>query len=163
MLFSVAARMRGVRDAVYADLTWVGFVGERVPDEAQHLFAIARDARAAAVALVADRAKKKLPVRGFELDDAARAVAAKAGFGDRVLRPTGHAPRHAPLRRRPHASTTPSRATSASSCRAPATSSSPASTSPAPSACASPLDLFLAPDGPHLTPEPPQQEIELIR
>ena len=48
------------------------------------------DARAAIVALVEARLNKKLPVRGFESDDAARAVATKAGFGNRVLRPTGH-------------------------------------------------------------------------
>jgi Xaa-Pro aminopeptidase len=90
VLLSVAARQRQARDGVYADLTWVAFVGDRVPDEVAHLFAIARDARAAMLALVAERVKKKLPVRGFELDAAARAVAAKAGFGDRLLRPSGH-------------------------------------------------------------------------
>ena len=89
-LLHVAARQRQARHAVYADLTWVGFAGDRVPDEVAHLFAIARDARAAMLALVGERLKKKLPVRGFELDDAARAVAVKAGFGDRLLRPSGH-------------------------------------------------------------------------
>jgi Xaa-Pro aminopeptidase len=90
VVVSIAARQKGVRDAVYADLTWVGFVGDHVPDEAAHLFAIADAARAKMLALVDERAKKKLPVRGFELDDVARSVAAKAGFGNRALRPAGH-------------------------------------------------------------------------
>jgi Xaa-Pro aminopeptidase len=162
VLFSAAARMRGVRDAVYADLTWVGFVGERVPDEAQHLFAIARDARAAAVALVADRLKKKLPLRGYEVDDAARAVASKAGFGDRALRPTGHA---LDTRRFGVGPTLDDAVTRDERQLLLRTGYvvEPGLYVAGAFGVRVAVDIFLAPDGPKLTPDPPQQEIELIR
>jgi Xaa-Pro aminopeptidase len=89
VLLSLSARARAA-DGVYADQTWVGFVGERIPDEAAHLFAIARDARARAVELVAERQRRGQPLRGCEVDDAARAVAVKAGFGEHYRLPTGH-------------------------------------------------------------------------
>ncbi len=162
VLFSVAARQHGVRDAVYADLTWVGFVGDRVPDEAQHLFAIARDARAAVVALVADRVKKKQPVRGFELDDAARAVAAKAGFGDRALRPAGHA---LDTHRFGDGPTFDDAATRDERQLLLRTGYvvEPGLYVAGAFGVRVAVDLFLAADGPHLVPDPPQQEIELIR
>jgi len=162
VLFSVAARQRQARDAVYADLTWVGFVGERVPDEAAHLFAIARDARAAMVALVTERAKKKQPVRGYELDDAARAVATKAGFGDRVLRPTGHALDT----RRFGDGPTFDDATTRDDRQLLARTGyvvEPGLYVAGAFGVRVAVDLFLAADGPKLTPSPPQQEIELIR
>jgi Xaa-Pro aminopeptidase len=89
VLLSLSARVR-TPAAVYADQTWVGFVGDRVPDEAAHLFAVARDARARAVELVEERRKRGQPLRGYEVDDAARAVAARAGMGEHYRLPTGH-------------------------------------------------------------------------
>lgn len=86
---SLAARLPGP-DGVYADQTWVAFVGDQLPDEVARLWAIARDARARVLQLLGERLKKRQPLRAFELDDAARAVAVKAGFGDRYLGPTGH-------------------------------------------------------------------------
>lgn len=160
VLFSVAARQKGVRDAVWADLTWVGFVGDRVPDETEHLFAIARDARAAMLALVGERLKKKLPVRGFELDAAARAVAAKAGFGDRMLRPSGHA---LDTRRFGDGPAFDDAVTHDDRQLLPRTGYvvEPGLYVAGVFGVRVAVDLFLAPDGMHTTP--PQQEIELIR
>lgn len=162
VLFSVAARQRNVRDAVYADLTWVGFVGERVPDEAEHLFAIARDARSAMLALVEERLKKKLPVRGFELDDAARAVATKAGFGDRVLRPTGHSLDTHRFGDGPTFDDAIARDDRQLLLRT-GYVVEPGLYVAGAFGVRVAADLFIAPDGAHLTPDPPQREIELIR
>jgi Xaa-Pro aminopeptidase len=162
VLFSVAARQKNVPDAVYADLTWVGFVGERVPDEAEHLFAIARDARSAVLALVAERLKKKLPVRGFELDDAARAVAVKAGFGDRLLRPTGHS---LDVRRFGDGPSFDDAVTRDDRQLLPRTGYvvEPGLYVAGVLGVRVAVDIFVAPDGVHATPDPPQREIELIR
>lgn len=76
--------------AVFADISWVGFTGATVPDEMSRVFAAARDARDAAVAVVQDAAREGREVRGFELDRAARAVIEREGFGRYILHRTGH-------------------------------------------------------------------------
>ena len=76
--------------AVYADITWVGFTGAAVPDEAAAVFGAARAARDAAIALVSDRVRAGRPVRGWEVDRAARDVIGAAGYGDRFVHRTGH-------------------------------------------------------------------------
>ncbi|HEX6836337.1 MAG TPA: M24 family metallopeptidase, partial [Polyangia bacterium] len=162
VLFSAAARQRHVRDAVYADLTWVGFVGERVPDDAAHLFAIARDERAAVVTLVAERWKKKQPVRGYELDDAARAVAVRAGFGDRLLRPTGHALDTRRFGDGPSLDDAVTRDDRQLLLRT-GYVVEPGLYVAGAFGVRVAVDLFLAPDGVQTTPASPQQEIELIR
>lgn len=76
--------------AVYADITWVGFTGPAAPDEAAAVFGAARDARDAAIALVSDRVRAGRPIRGWEVDRAARDVIGAAGYGDRFVHRTGH-------------------------------------------------------------------------
>jgi Xaa-Pro aminopeptidase len=90
VVLTLAARLHGNPEAVYAEQSWVGFVGDAVPEKAAHLFAVARDARERVLALIKERRAKKLPLRAFELDDAARAVATKAALADRYLMRTGH-------------------------------------------------------------------------
>jgi Xaa-Pro aminopeptidase len=76
--------------AVYADITWVGFTGSRVPAAMAAAFAAAANARDAAVELVSTAARQGSPIRGFEVDRAARRVLVDAGYGDHVLHRTGH-------------------------------------------------------------------------
>jgi Xaa-Pro aminopeptidase len=76
--------------AVYADITWVGFTGDTVPDRFTRAFDTIVRARDAAVALVQEAARAGRPVRGFELDRAARQVIIDAGYGDAILHRTGH-------------------------------------------------------------------------
>jgi Xaa-Pro aminopeptidase len=77
-------------DAIYADLTWMAFAGERVPEEYAQVFAIVAEARDAAVALISARVGAGEPVRGEEADRAARGVIERAGFGERFVHRTGH-------------------------------------------------------------------------
>lgn len=76
--------------AVYADQTWMGFVGAEPPERLQRIWEAARDAREAAVALVRERWRAGEPVAGWEVDDAARAVIAERGYGDAFIHRTGH-------------------------------------------------------------------------
>jgi Xaa-Pro aminopeptidase len=76
--------------AVFADITWVGFTGPRVPDEVARAFRAAAGARDAAVALVQDAARQGRDLRGWEVDRAARAVLEESGYGERILHRTGH-------------------------------------------------------------------------
>ena len=76
--------------AVFADITWVGCTGQRVPERFAAAFAAIRDARDAAVALVQQRARRGEPVFGYEVDRAASQVIIAAGYGDYILHRTGH-------------------------------------------------------------------------
>ena len=76
--------------AVFADITWVGFTGARVPDELGAAFAAARDGRDAAVALVQSAIAGGRDLRGFEVDRACRDVIERAGFGAHFIHRTGH-------------------------------------------------------------------------
>ena len=76
--------------AVFADITWVGFTGRRVPDALERAFAAAAGARDAAIALVQQAASAGRELRGWEVDRAARTVLQDAGFGAQILHRTGH-------------------------------------------------------------------------
>jgi Xaa-Pro dipeptidase len=76
--------------SVYADITWVGFTGAAIPDRIAGAFDVIGRARDAAVTRAQDAAREGQPVRGFELDRAARQVITAAGYGDAILHRTGH-------------------------------------------------------------------------
>lgn len=86
LLIDLWAREPG---GVYADQTWMGSLGE--PDaRSQKIWEAIRDARDSAIALLRDRLKASRPVRGGEVDDAARAVIEQRGFGPQFIHRTGH-------------------------------------------------------------------------
>jgi Xaa-Pro aminopeptidase len=76
--------------AVYADITWVGYAGSRVPERFAQAFAAIREARDAGIRLVQDAVRAGREVRGFEVDRAASAVLRQAGYADNILHRTGH-------------------------------------------------------------------------
>ncbi|MGE5245896.1 MAG: M24 family metallopeptidase [Betaproteobacteria bacterium] len=76
--------------AVFADITWMGFTGRRVPEPYARAFEAIREARDAAVALVRDAVREGRALRGWEVDRAASSVIERAGYGDRILHRTGH-------------------------------------------------------------------------
>ena len=76
--------------AVYADYTQVAWLGPLPPQRHREAFAAVRDARDAAIARVREALAAKVPVRGADVDDAARAVIRSRGLGDRFLHRTGH-------------------------------------------------------------------------
>ena len=73
----------------YADQTWMASLGAP-SDEAVAVWEAVRDARDAALALLRARLAGGAPVRGGEVDDAARAVIAGRGFGQYFTHRTGH-------------------------------------------------------------------------
>jgi len=90
VLLDLWAKKKDDPDAVYADITWVGFTGRQVPPEMARAFDAIRRARDAAAALVQESARDERDLRGWQVDQAARTVLQQAGFGERILHRTGH-------------------------------------------------------------------------
>src|ERR1700722_9514119 len=76
--------------AVYYDITWTGFCGDRPGDAMLNVFGVVSGARDAAIHRVRDAIAAGQDLRGFEVDDAARAYIASRGFGDFFVHRTGH-------------------------------------------------------------------------
>ena len=74
---------------VYADQTWMGSVGEASPD-ARRIWAAVRDARDRAIEVVRDAAASNTPIRGAQVDDAARSIIVERGYGEFFTHRTGH-------------------------------------------------------------------------
>jgi Xaa-Pro aminopeptidase len=77
------------KNGVFADQTWMGSLGAPSERDTKIWLAV-RDARDAAISLLRERLDAHKPVRGGEVDDAARAVITKRGFGERFIHRTGH-------------------------------------------------------------------------
>ncbi len=75
--------------SVYADICWCGVCAAAPTDHQQEVFSIVAKARDAGWEVVRSRFPREA-VRGFEVDDAAREVIVKAGYGDRFIHRTGH-------------------------------------------------------------------------
>jgi Xaa-Pro aminopeptidase len=90
VLIDMWAKLAEPDDSVYYDITWTGFVGADPPEKMLEVFAIVRDARKAAAALVIRRIAAGEPVHGFEVDDAARGLISSHGYADFFVHRTGH-------------------------------------------------------------------------
>jgi Xaa-Pro aminopeptidase len=77
-------------ESVYYDITWTGVVGREPSEREQLVFETVRNARDAAISAVEQAFATGRPIRGFEADDASRAVVRAAGFGDYFTHRTGH-------------------------------------------------------------------------
>jgi Xaa-Pro aminopeptidase len=75
---------------VFYDITWTGVVGREPSEREQQVFETVRNARDAAITAVEAAFAAGRPMRGFEADDAARAVIRNAGFGAYFTHRTGH-------------------------------------------------------------------------
>lgn len=76
--------------SVYADITWMGFLGETVPDEYKTIFQIVKGGRDAALNFVRSSLAAGKAFRGYEVDDAARNFISQRGYGEYFVHRTGH-------------------------------------------------------------------------
>jgi Xaa-Pro aminopeptidase len=77
------------KNGVFADQTWMGSLGAPSARD-RAIWEAVRDGRDAAISILRERIAGHQPVRGGEVDDAARAVITKAGYGERFIHRTGH-------------------------------------------------------------------------
>ena len=77
-------------EMVFADQTWMGYLGKEVPKRAADVFAVIRDARDAAVDFLQKAWQEGRTPMGGEIDDVTRGVIDRAGFGEYFIHRTGH-------------------------------------------------------------------------
>jgi len=80
----------GKPGSVPADQTWMGVMGPGVDDRTQEIWEAVRDARDAALAFLREGSEAGREIRGFEVDDVARALITERGYGDKFVHRTGH-------------------------------------------------------------------------
>jgi Xaa-Pro dipeptidase len=76
--------------SVYYDITWVGYLGAKVPEKMAKVFGIVCEARDKAVELIRSSVAAGKPLQGWQVDKAARKVIEKAGYGKYFFHRTGH-------------------------------------------------------------------------
>lgn len=90
ILIDLWGKLKGDPDAVFADMTWMGYAGDSPPARMQEVLSTVARARDAGVALVDARVRAGDPVYGWEVDDAVRTVIRDAGYGEYFIHRTGH-------------------------------------------------------------------------
>lgn len=81
---------RESEDAVYADQTWMGYLGSQVPEDVQRYWEAIRDARDAAVDFVNAEWDAGREIQGWQVDDVTRKVIEDRGYGEYFIHRTGH-------------------------------------------------------------------------
>ncbi len=77
-------------DSVPADQTWMGYLGAELPPRIAELWSVVKAARDGVVASLSERHARGETIRGFEADDVARGIIARAGYGEHFIHRTGH-------------------------------------------------------------------------
>lgn len=89
VLIDLWARGKGPRD-VYADITWVGYCGEKPPAKVQEVFEVVSGARDVGLAVVEQAFRDGRTLQGWEVDRAVRDFIWSKGYGERFVHRTGH-------------------------------------------------------------------------
>lgn len=76
--------------STYNDITWVGYLGRAVPEKYTKIFTIVKGARDAALDTLSKAFAAKKPIRGCDVDDAARRYIVEHGYGEFFIHRTGH-------------------------------------------------------------------------
>lgn len=76
--------------SVYYDVTWMGYLGAKVPQKYAKVFGVLREARDKAVDLIRTSIAAGKPLEGWQVDKAARRVIEKAGYGKYFYHRLGH-------------------------------------------------------------------------
>jgi Xaa-Pro dipeptidase len=76
--------------SVYYDVTWIGYLGAKVPQKFAKVFRTVYEAREKAVELIRSSVAAGKRLEGWQVDKAARGVIEKAGYGKYFYHRTGH-------------------------------------------------------------------------
>jgi Xaa-Pro dipeptidase len=89
VLIDLWARETG-SNGIYADITWVAYIGDSVPAEHQGVFDVVTGSRDAATEFLRQRIASGENAMGWEADQVARDFIGKAGYGDKFVHRLGH-------------------------------------------------------------------------
>ncbi|MCD6120403.1 MAG: aminopeptidase P family protein [Spirochaetales bacterium] len=78
------------KNAVYADISWVGYLGEKIPPEMEKLFSTVKRARDETVNFISEKISAGMPVSGADADRKEREVLTAGGYSDYIKHRTGH-------------------------------------------------------------------------
>ena len=76
--------------SVYADITWVAYAGETVPERQQEIFDVVTGARDAALSYLEDSYQQGTAVQGWQADQVAREFIDSRGYGEYFTHRLGH-------------------------------------------------------------------------
>jgi Xaa-Pro aminopeptidase len=76
--------------SIWADITWMAYLGPKVPEKYRAVWDVVAGARDAAVAFLREAVARGKQVRGAEVDAVAREHVRSHGYADRFLHRTGH-------------------------------------------------------------------------
>lgn len=89
VLIDIFAKLKSA-NAIWYDITWMGYVGDSVPARVQELFDYTKEARDIGLELVRERFSKNEKLTGYEVDEAVRNHIKSKGLGDYFTHRTGH-------------------------------------------------------------------------
>lgn len=78
------------KSAPFADITWIAYYGNRIPENIERVFAIMIKSRNKAIDFVKTKLQNKILPVGKEIDEVAEKYLEKYGFGKYFLHGTGH-------------------------------------------------------------------------
>ena len=76
--------------SIWADITWMAFLGPKVPEKQREVWDIVAGARDAAVSFLKETVARGKSVHGSEVDEVTRDHIRKRGYAERFLHRTGH-------------------------------------------------------------------------
>jgi len=89
ILIDIWARLKG-KNSPFADITWMGYYGKKVPREVLKIFKIIIGARDGAVQYIEDVLRHGEIPGTYKVDKIVRDIIKKNGFGNNFLHTTGH-------------------------------------------------------------------------
>jgi len=82
---------KGLNDKdVFADITWVGYIGEEIPIKYLEIFNVVKFARDKVVSRLQSAWKANEQLEGWQIDDIARDFISEKGYGKYFIHRTGH-------------------------------------------------------------------------
>ena len=90
LLLDMWGKLKSEPEAPYYDITWVASLGAPRDERVDAVFSAVKTARDSAIALVQNKVGGAHPIRGYEVDQAARASIVASGYARQFTHRTGH-------------------------------------------------------------------------